>query len=143
VNLPEGAFIGEETATVELGPCTCPGAVHGTDTAEVWPELPWDVLTAVGLAASAADAYRTLAVGALVSWTILDADGLPVPINATTVRRLRPDRMTRLAGAINAAYERAEAALPNGSGAPSARSRPESAPSSPMILTPGRRGRSR
>lgn len=143
MNLPEGAFIGEDTDKVELGPCTCPGAVHGMDTAEVRRELPWDVLTLVGLAASGIDGYRALVAGGLVSWTLLDAAGAPVPITDATIRRLRPELMTPIAANVNAAYERAQAPLPNGSGAPSARSQPESAPSSPTTPMPGRRGRSR
>jgi len=143
VNLPAEAFISEATDTVDLGPCACPGGVHGSDTAEVRQELPWDVLTAIGFAASGVDGYRTLVEGALVSWSLLDDAGAPIPITRTTIRRLRPERMTPIAEAVNAVYARAQEPLPNGRSALSARSQPESAPSSPTIPTLGRRGRSR
>jgi hypothetical protein len=126
VPLDDGNFVTDETTTVVLGECRCPGRPHEEDTAEVHVELPWDVLVDVGLLSGAA-AYRRLVLGALVAWNLADADGETVEINAATVGRLRQDRLDPIASAVNAAYERAKAPLPNASGAPSRRSRRESA----------------
>lgn len=132
VPMDDGNFTSDETATVVLGECRCPGRPHEQDTAEVRLELPWEVLVDVGLLEGAA-AYRRLVLGALVAWNITDADGEPVPVTSATVGRLRQDRLDPIAGAVNAAFELARAPLPNGSGAPSRRSRRESAPSNPTI----------
>jgi hypothetical protein len=126
VPVDDGNFISDATATVVLGDCRCPGRPHDEDTAEVHVELPWDVLVDVGILSGAA-AYRRLVLGALASWNLVDADGEPVAINAKTVGRLRQDRLDPIAGAVNAAFERARGPLPNASGAPSRRSRRESA----------------
>lgn len=132
IPMDDGNFTSDETTTVVLGECRCPGRPHGEDTAEVHVELPWDVLVEVGLLDGAA-AYRRLVLGALDSWSLTDADGEPVPITAENVGRLRQDRLDPIAGAVNDAYERARSPLPNASGAPSRRSRRESASLNPTI----------
>jgi hypothetical protein len=140
VPLDDGNFVTDETTTVVLGECRCPGRPHEEDTAEVHVELPWDVLVDVGLLSGAA-AYRRLVLGALVAWNLADADGETVEINAATVGRLRQDRLDPIASAVNAAYERAKAPLPNASGAPSRRSRRESASPNPTIRPHAKRTR--
>jgi hypothetical protein len=132
VPMDDGNFTTDATTVVVLGECRCPGRPHAEDTAEVSVELPWDTLVDVGLLSGGA-AYRRLVLGALVSWNLVDATGEPVDINAATVGRLRQDRLDPIAEAVNAAYERARAPLPNASGAPSRRSRRESASPNPTI----------
>ena len=136
----DGNFSGDGTQTVVLGDCRCPGRPHDQDTAEVYEELPWDVLVEVGLK-TGAEAYRHLVYSALVAWNLTDSDGDPVPLTVHTVRRLRPDRLDPIANAVNAAYERAQAPLPNASGAPSRRSRRESASQNPTIRPRAKRTR--
>lgn len=126
VAVDDGNFISEATDTVDLGECRCPGRPHDRDTAEICRELPWDVLVDVGLLSGSA-AYRRLVFGGLVGWNLVDVAGEPVPITEETVRRLRSDRLDPIATAINAAFLRAQAPLPNASGAPSRRLRRESA----------------
>jgi hypothetical protein len=126
----DGNFTSDATATVVLGECRCPGRPHDEDTAEVYVELPWETLVDVGLLSGAA-AYRRLIAGALVAWSLVNADGEPVPL--AEVSRLRYDRLDPIADAVNAAYQRAKTPLPNASGAPSRRSRRESASANPTI----------
>jgi hypothetical protein len=142
VPLDDGNFVTDATTTVVLGECRCPGRPHDEDVAEVHLELPWDVLVDVGLLNGAA-AYRRLVLGALVSWNLVGADGELVEITPATVGRLRQDRLDPIAEAVNAAYERARAPLPNGPGAPSRRSRRESASQNPTIRPRERHTRSR
>jgi len=142
VPVDDGNFISGATRTIVLGECRCPGRPHDEDTVEVLVELPWDVLVEVGMLDGAA-AYRRLVLGALVGWNLTDAEGDPVPVAAGTVGRLRPDRLEPIADAVNDAYERAKAPLPNASGAPSRRSRRESASSNPTIRPRERRGKSK
>jgi hypothetical protein len=126
----DGNFTSDATTTVVLGECRCPGRPHDEDTAEVLLELPWETLVDVGLLSGAA-AYRRLITGALVAWNLTDAQGEPVPL--AELSRLRYDRLDPIADAVNAAYQRAQAPLPNASGAPSRRSRRESASVNPTI----------
>jgi len=138
VPMDDGNFTSDATTTVVLGECRCPGRPHAEDTAEVLLELPWDVLVDVGLLSGAA-AYRRLVTGALVDWNLVDAEGEPVPLDA--ISRLRYDRLDPIADAVNTAYERAKAPLPNASGAPSRRSRRESASPNPTIRPRAKRTR--
>jgi len=132
VPMDDGNFTSDATTTVVLGECRCPGRPHAEDTAEVSLELPWEVLVDVGLLSGSA-AYRRLVLGALVAWNLVDAAGEDVPVDASTVGRLRSDRLDPIASAVNDAYERAKAPLPNASSAPSRRSRRESASPNPTI----------
>jgi hypothetical protein len=140
VAIDDGNFASDGTRTVVLGDCRCPGRPHAEDTAEVREELPWDVLVDVGMLTGGA-AYRYLVLASLVAWNLTDADGDPVPVTADMVRRLRPDRLDPIASAVNAAYERAQAPLPNAPGAPSRRSRPVSASPNPTIRPRAKRTR--
>lgn len=135
-----GNFVSDATVTVVLGECRCPGTPHDEDTAEVVEELPWDALVELGTLDGVA-AYRHLVLAALRSWSLVDDEGQPVPVEATTVGRLRPDRLEPIAAAVNAAYERARAPLPNASGAPSRPSGRGSASSNPTIRPRERRGK--
>jgi hypothetical protein len=138
VPMDDGNFTTDATATVVLGECRCPGRPHDEDTAEAYVELPWETLVEVGLLSGAA-AYRRLIMGALVAWNLVDAQGEPVPL--AEVSRLRYDRLDPIADAVNAAYQRAQAPLPNASGAPSRRSRRESASPNPTIQPRAKRSR--
>jgi len=138
----DGNFASDETTTVVFGACRCPGRPHAEDTAEVRVELPWATLVDVGTLSGAA-AYRALVLGGLVSWNLLDLSGEAVPIDASTVGRLRSDRLEALAGAVNASFERARSPLPNDSGAPSRPSRRESASPNPTIRPRARHTKSR
>jgi len=128
---------------VELGPCECPGTPHEQDWVDVAEIVTWDALVDVGLASSEGAARLALVTRAIRGWNLVGEDGEAVEVSEEAVRLLAPNTLTPIAAVVNEAYERASAPLPNGSRAPSARSRPESAPSSPTIPTPGRRGRSR
>ena len=136
-----GNLISDATRSVVIGECLCPGTPHAEDAAEVAEELSWDVLAEVGTLTGVA-AYRRLVLGALVGWNLCDEDGEPIPITSDTVGRLRHDRMEPIAAAINDAYARAQDPLPNSSGAPSRRSRRESATSPNPTIRP-RAGRGR
>lgn len=140
VPMDDGNFASDGTRTVVLGDCRCPGRPHEQDTAEVHEELPWDVLVDVGMLTGGA-AYRYLVLASIVSWNLTDADGDPVPVTADTVRRLRPERLDPIADAVNAAYERAQAPVPNVSGAPSRPSRRVSAYQDPTIRPRAKRTR--
>ena len=140
VALDDGNFASDGTRTVVLGDCRCPGRPHEQDTAEVREELPWDVLVDVGMLTGGA-AYRYLVLSALVTWNLTDADGDPVPVTAEMVRRLRPDRLDPIADAVNAAYERARAPLPNAAGARSRPSPRASASPNPTIRPRAKRTR--
>lgn len=140
VPVDDGNFASDGTRTVVLGDCRCPGRPHEQDTAEVHEELPWDILVEVGMLSGAA-AYRYLVLASLVSWNLTDIDGDPVPVSAEYVRRLRPDRLEPVASAVNEAYERAQAPLPNVSGAPSRPSRRVSASQDPTIRPRAKRTR--
>ena len=132
VPMDDGNFTTDQTTTVLLGPCRCPGRPHDQDDAEILQELPWDVLVDVGLLTGGA-AYRRLVLGALVSWSFVDAEGEPIEITPAAVGRLRQDRLDPIAEAVNAAFERARAPIPNASGAPSRRLRRASASQNPTI----------
>lgn len=133
-----GNFISDGTRAVVLGPCLCPGTPHDEDTAQVLEEVPWDVLVDVELA-TGGEATRRLVAGTLAAWNLVDEDGDPVPLSF--VRRLRADRLDPIADAVRDAYERAKAPLPNGSAAPSRRSRQGSGSPDPTIRPRARRGR--
>ena len=138
VPVDDGNFASDGTSTVVLGDCRCPGRPHEQDTAEVRLELPWDVLVDVGLLTGGA-AYRRLVLGGLVDWNLVDEDGDPVPVEA--VARLRADRIEPIAAAINEAFSRSQAPVPNGSGAPSRPSRRASASPDPTIRPRAKRTR--
>jgi hypothetical protein len=126
----DGNFNETGTRTVIIGACGCPGRPHDIDTAEILRVVPWDVLLDVG-ARSGGAAYRALVLGILRSWNLVDAAGDPVPVAAAV--NLRPERLEPIAEAVNEAYERTSAPLPNASGAPSPRLRQVSASPNPTI----------
>jgi hypothetical protein len=153
VPMDDGNFTSDATTTVVLGECRCPGRPHTEDTAEVLLELPWDVLIEAGALFGAAEqagnasasasfhakGYRALVLGCVVAWNVTDAEGDPVPISMAG--KLRQERMGPIIEAVNATYERAKAPLPNASGAPSRRSRRESASPNPTIRPRAKRTR--
>lgn len=138
VPLDDGNFTADTTTTISLGPCLCAGRPHDEDTAEILDEIPWGVLTDVGAIPTPSGRIAALALVGLVAWNLTDQDGNPVPITADTVGRLRPLRMATITEALDASYERTNRPLPNGSGAPSRRSRPGSASLTPTIRPHGK-----
>jgi hypothetical protein len=132
VPMDDGNFTSDETATVVLGECRCPGRPHAEDTAELYSEIPWGPLMDAEMLTGAAQ-YRCIVLGALASWNLLDEAGDPIPINSQTVARLRLDRLVLLKDSLQSSLERTMTPLPNGSGAPSRRSRRESASPNPTI----------
>ena len=123
------------TRTVALGPCECPGTPHKDgDTAEVYTVLGWDDLYDVGEAAyqSAGAGKRVLITRAIAAWSLEERNGdgtnHPVPVVEATVRLLSPATIEAVTEAVNEAYERARAPLPNASGEASPRL-PEETPS--------------
>jgi hypothetical protein len=149
----DGNFTSDATAVVVLGECRCPGRPHDEDTAEVLVELPWNVLIEAGALFGAAEqsgdaslsanfharGYRALVLGSVVAWNVTDEKGDPAPTSMAA--RLRQDRMDGIIEAVNAAYDRSTAPLPNVSGAPSRRSRRESASVNPTIRPRAKRTR--
>ena len=138
--MDNGNFASDATTTVSLGPCRCPGTPHDEDSAEVLEELPWHLLAEVGTL-NGISAYRRLVLGALVGWNLVDGDGQPVEITPALVDRLRPARLEPIAAAIQVVFDRANAPLPNASGAPSRPSRPASASPNPTIRPRAKRGK--
>ena len=114
------------TTTVSLGACQCAGTPHPDgDEARVYDVLGWDDLVDIGMAPSEGAGRRILVTRAIASWNLVDEDG-PVPVTEATVRLLDSGTLEALAEHVNAAHMRATT-LPNASGAPSRRSRRESA----------------
>lgn len=138
VPMDDGNFASDETTTVVLGECRCPGRPHVEDTAEVRRELLWETFVDVEAATSGPAAIRRLVLGALVSWTCSDADGDVLPITEDIIRRMRQERLEPIVEAAGEVLTRMQAALPNASGAPSRRSRRESASQNPTIRPRGR-----
>lgn len=134
--------------------CLCPGAPHPSDTITVRSEYGYgDALKL----AKAAVQYRVvqnkkgepvvlpyedaflqeealLALG-VKAWTLLDADGNPVPVGLPTILLLPPDVGEQVSTAINALYEASKVPVPNGSGAPSRASTPGSSAARPNRAT--------
>lgn len=117
------------TTTVSLGACECPGTPHEADEADVYDVLGWDDLVDLDEAPSEGARWRLVITRAIASWNLVEsvpgADGLtrPVPIHEARVRLLGGASVQVLMPAATAALERAKAALPNVSAAPSRRSR--------------------
>ena len=132
------------TRTVSLGACQCPGTPHPDgDSAEVYRILGWDDLVDIGLAAQQSEgaAQRVLTTRALASWTLIEAGSAgpgPVPIVESTVRLLDSATLNAIAEAVNEAYDKARAPLPNGSGEESPPSPPAatSTPTTPPTAKP-------
>jgi hypothetical protein len=129
----DGNFIGESTTTVVIGPCACPGRPHDQDTAALLDEVPWETISALPLCPNEFAATRKLIAGLVSSWNLVDGNGDALPITEAMVRRFRQWRVEPLAGPAFAALQRSQAPLPNASGAPSRRSRRESASPNPTI----------
>lgn len=136
-------FINPGTTTVDLGPCQCPGTPHDRDTAEVREGLGWADLVDVRSAdRTPGQRALILVTRAVASWTLLEADAegraVPVPVSEANVHRLDDATSDLLWPACYAAFEAAQAPLPNASGAPSPDSRPERDSSTLTTPTPAR-----
>lgn len=135
----DGRFAAIGTTSVDLGPCRCPGTPHPDgDSAEVYDRLGWDDIVDIGLADTEGAARRAVLARAIARWTLVanDGDGDPasVPISEATVRLLDDATRAALWAVAETAFRISAAPLPNASGAPSRRSRRESA--SPTRTTP-------
>lgn len=138
----------EATDTVPLpGPCSCPGQPHERDTATFRTELGGGERLSFGIAGFGESdgsyfdweaAESQMLATAVVSWTLQDKNGDPLPINFTSMHR-RLDRASRkaIATAVNDAHKDQIAAeakqLPNASGARSRGSSRASASPNPTI----------
>ena len=90
-----------DNGQIEVGPCRCPEAIHGTDWVELHPELTLAGGLRVAAALGADSGLAPLEVGpaaveALMlteirAWSFTDDQG-PVPVLATTIARLLPFR---------------------------------------------------
>ena len=130
------------TTTVDLGPCQCPDTPHDRDSAEVYDVLGWDDLVDVrDRNRSAGSRALALVTHAVASWTLLERNGTgtyPVPVTEANVHRLDDPTSDLLWPACWAAFQAAEAPLPNASGAPSRPSRPASASRTRKTTTPAK-----
>lgn len=118
----------DATSEVDLGPCRCPGAVHGHDSATIRAEIGDGELRSAYAPAQRfredGSAYIDEAAGDdavaarfTLSWTLLDRRGKGVPITARTMSLLDSATRTALMLPLNAVV--IGAPLPNASGAPS------------------------
>jgi hypothetical protein len=116
------------TATIDLGPCRCPGTPHERDSAQVRSQIGDGELRSAYATAVRVDPdgerYFDEAAGDDAaaarftrSWTLLDAAGEPVPITPAWISRLDTETRTALLAPLNAAIAARSAPLPNGSGA--------------------------
>jgi hypothetical protein len=90
----------EDNGRIEVGPCRCPGAIHGED----WVELHPDLTLSGGLAVAAhigdnsglsrlevgPSALKALMRTEIMAWSFLDDDGKPVPVIPETIERMLP-----------------------------------------------------
>lgn len=117
----------DTTDEVDLGSCRCPGTPHERDSAQVRTDYGDGEVRAIYEAATAVTSsglIRVLeAVGDdlaiakfTISWTLLDGEGKPIPINAQVAGRLKGSARNALLAVINPAIERAGGELPNASG---------------------------
>ena len=133
-----GRFADEDaTEDVDLGPCRCPGAVHGRDNATIRAEIGDGEFRSALAAATRfredgssytdpAAADDSVAARFTLSWTLQDRHGKPVRITPRALSLL--DEASRLAvmTPLQKIIQR-EAPLPNASGARSPGSSPASA----------------
>lgn len=131
------------TTTVALGPCSCPDTPHADgDSAEVVDVLGWDDLYGVTVAGGRhgdAASALTLVTRAIRSWTYTERgpDGKvrPVPVTEANVHRLDDPTSDLIWPLAWAAYEAAQAPLPNAPGEGSPPSQPATDSSTPTTLT--------
>lgn len=120
------------TATVDLGPCECPGAPHESDTAEVRAEFSSSETARIAAASTTDEAAIAAVLAEFVpSWNLLGPNGEPWPPSADSLLALKAPTLSAIAEAISAGVLRSSE-LPNASGAPSAASSPGSASPTPM-----------
>lgn len=118
-----------DTRNVSMGPCDCPGAPHGTDTANVKERLNFGDLRRINAASIIRDADSfglpdaMLLWRAVDSWNKTDEKGRPLPVTLETVDELSVEQGEALLSAVSttgiAAYL-SGGPLPNPSGGPSA-----------------------
>ena len=105
----------KRTVTVPLGPCTCPGGIHPDgDSAQVRAEIGDGELRAAttrggfrsGRIFNGSESDDATIAAFVLSWTLLDPDGTPYPIDPDVASRLDEATRTMLLGAINAASGR-------------------------------------
>lgn len=89
----------DTNGTIEVGPCRCPGAIHGTDWVELHPELTLPGGLAVAAALGEGSGLKPIEIGPAAlealfqteirAWSFVDDRG-PVPILSSTIRRMLP-----------------------------------------------------
>lgn len=112
---------------VDLGPCECGGTPHESD----WAELRAELTTADLRRALALDGLDDQGVAAglvefIPAWNLLGADGEPCPPSADSIAALNFTTAQLLINGLSDVVAKS-ASPPNGSGALSAASSPESA----------------
>jgi hypothetical protein len=135
-----GRFADEDaTEEVDLGPCRCPGAVHGRDSATIRAEVgDGEFRSALAAATRFRDdgssytdpaaADDSVATRFTLSWTLLDRHGKPVRITPRAMSLLdEASRLAVMAPLQKVIDRQREASLPNASGARSPGSSPASA----------------
>lgn len=122
------------TATVDLGPCGCPGSPHDRDEAVLRWQLGASALARIGRAelggAVERDpmaAYRQTVLETVVSWNLLwldpideepDRKAVPVPIIPSVIAEMDVDTLRTIAEKADELIQ-SRGALPNASGGPS------------------------
>lgn len=87
-----------EEGRIEVGPCRCPGQIHGVDWVELYPDLTLDGGLAVAYALSSGEPMtqmsREVTLALMVTetkaWSFLNEDGTPAPITEGAVRHFLP-----------------------------------------------------
>jgi hypothetical protein len=117
------------TTLIDLGACECDGTPHETDWVRVRAELTTTEIAY--FAASDASTVAAVVAGFVVSWNLLDDNGQPVAPDSEAILALKPPTLGLIVKAVGAASSSSSKTLPNGSGAPSAKSSRASASPTP------------
>lgn len=93
----------DQTETVELGPCQCPNAPHGTDSVRLRKRLSYaDQLHLADAAAqSMTEALWTLFNMRVAGWNLTDEKGRPVPMSRANWQNLDEETAKAIQEAIN------------------------------------------
>lgn len=122
------------------GECECPGRPHPTDRVQLRKEGGYGVLSAVAIAGATPEGLVNtyeqrirLVCLMLMDWNLQDAQGVQQEVTEYNIRRLDEGTLDWIAEQCDDRIRRTPP-LPNGFGAPSVTSSPESASSSPEAV---------
>jgi hypothetical protein len=129
----------DETRSIDLGECRCPGTPHGRDSAQVVGLFSYGdraVIWQAGRLGGVEAGIQMSILKGVRSWTLALPDGKPRPITAEQIARLDEGTVNALtkSGALNDAFRLDP--LPKGPGARSLNGSRASAGSIPTIPTP-------